>query len=397
MISIPAIAQTTLSSLTAISPLSLQGVSSSPRAGGVSAVLLDSMSSIVQLSARGQVLSAGSVLKTSLQSLQTGSSVATAGGVVSTTQAFVAAFNQAQTRIGNALPLLGSQSGATLIRQFGQTLNAAATGLAANPDLQAIGISAQTAVVPATVQTIVTLGVDQTALTAAATANPAAAQTLLNQATQPLLQQVARFEAIATSPNGLANQTTAQTVGIPAAQLQNLSADILANTVQLGDLDLAALGLDAATIESANAARYELLGAALTAGATANAAPAPTPTRTGVGTPQTPADLTPAVAAANTAEGAATALATPVVVTATPATATTAATAVAQANPPAQQAPLNNEAQRVINNNAFNPFYSAVVASYHLNDGATPRPRPLGEPLIPAPVLAVPRVRTING
>ncbi|GAB2880215.1 hypothetical protein GCM10027046_05310 [Uliginosibacterium flavum] len=388
MISIPSVQQTAFASLTAISPVSVQGVSAT--AGTISAALVDSASTVVQLSATGQVLSAGSLLNNSIQTLQS----ATPASLVSTTQDFVAAFNQTQTAIASALPLLGSQSGATLIKQLSQTLNAAATSLGENTNLQSIGVSAQTSVVPATAQTTVTLNIDLAALTAAATANPAATQTRLIQSTRSLLQQVASFEAVAASTNGLANDGTTGAVGIPTSLLQNLSADTLANAVQLSDLDLAGLGLDANTLQSASPDLYESLTAAVSTATTTNSAQNQTGASTLATTTSTasiaptnataPATTTPAVAA-------------PTLVTATPAGTPAALNQTAPAGTLAQQNLLNNEAQRIINNNATNPFYSAVIATYHLSDGATPRPvtQPLTEP-IPAPVLAVRSVQAIK-
>ena len=318
MISIPAISQTTLSSLTGISPLSLQGVST--RSDGIGSTLQSSASTIVLLSATGQVLSADSLLKSSLLSLQTSSSAATPGSVVASTQNFVATFNQTQLSISNALPLLGSQFGSTLIKQLSRTLNAAATaysagGGSADPlNLQTLGITAQTSVVPSSAQTTVTLSVDPAVLAAAASANPASTQTLLTRATQPLLQQVANFEAVATRPAGLVDDVVAQGAGIPTDQLKNLPADTLANSVQLSDIDLAAVGLDASTLESSHAALDAALSATLTAATNASAAtitanPAQTQSSASAATQAKPDATSPAVAAASPL--ATSALATP--------------------------------------------------------------------------------------
>lgn len=414
MISIPSISQTTLSSLTAISPLSLQGVST--RTDGISAALQSSASTIVQLSATGQVLSADSLLKSSLLSLQASTSAATPGSVVASTQNFVATFNQTQLSISNALPLLGSQFGSTLIKQLSQTLNAAATaystsaGSADQLNLQTLGITAQTSVVPSSAQTTVTLRIDPAVLTAAASANPASTQRLLTRATQPLLQQVASFETVATSTAGLVEDVVTQGLGIPTDLLKNLPTDTLANTVQLSDLDLTAVGLDASTLQSSRAALDAALSATLTAATNASAATnaAQVQSSAGAATQAKPDATSPAVAVPANAAASPTAtssLATPTLTTpsatsiATTATTSAANDQTSPAGTQTGQARFSDEALRSLNNNAFNPFYSAIVASYHANDGATPRAasQPLNEPSIPEPVSAVRRVRAIKG
>jgi hypothetical protein len=417
MISIPSISQTTLSSLTAISPLSLQGVSA--RTDGISAAMQGSASTIVQLSATGQVLSADSLLKSSLQSLQASSSAATPGSVVASTQNFVATFNQTQISIGNALPLLGSQFGSTLIKQLSQTLNAAATaystsaGSADQLNLQTIGITAQTSVVPSSAQTTVMLRIDPAVLTAAASANPASTQRLLTRATQPLLQQVASFEAVATRTAGLVDDVLTQGLGIPVDLLKNLPTDTLANAVQLSDIDLAAVGLDASTLQSSRAALDAALSATLTATTNARAATntAQVQPSEGAATQAKPDATAQAVAVpANAAASptttfvlAAPTLATPsatsIATTATAPAASDQASPASPASTQAGEARFSDEALRTLNNNAFNPFYSAIVASYHASDGATPRPasQPLNDPSIPEPVSAARRVRAIKG
>lgn len=309
MISIPGISQTSLTSLTAISPLRPQGVSSSS-----GALLPSGMSSIVQLSAAGRALSAGSVLRSSLQSLQADASAPTAGSVIASAQTFVAAFNQAQASIGNAVPAPGSESGSALTRLLGQTLDSVATNQTGSESLRAIGISAPTTRA---------LSIDLPILRAAASADPAAVQAQLEQLNQPLLEQVARFETLASRSTGLANGES-QSDGIQTTVLRNESAPTASAPMLAANRTSAEAGTNTNTSASAGTAQTDL------------------------------------------------------------------------ANTPAQASQINTEAQRVINNNAFNPFYSAVIANYHLRDGATPRPRPLTEAPIPAPVQAVQRVRAIS-
>src|SRR5664279_3123627 len=141
-----------MSALLTIQPIDLYGVANIRQVAlqsllsANSASLLDSTSSIVQLSALGQVLGAGAILQNSLEALQANTASATPSTVQTTAQAFVNSFNNVQQSIAAAMPLVWVSPDNALITQFGQTLNASVTSSSAIgnrnlSDLQAIGIS----------------------------------------------------------------------------------------------------------------------------------------------------------------------------------------------------------------------------------------------------------------
>lgn len=394
-----------LSNVWSISPATFQSLGTATTA--ISPTLLHSMSSIVQLSAIGQVLAAGSSLETSIQSIQADQAVVTPGEVELKAQNFVTAFTQTQASISNAQPLLGRFSDSTLIGRFSQTLNAAATPVAnaQTPNLaslQSIGIRSQTSVSPGTAQTVTRLTIDQRALDAAAVANPAQTLALLSKATQPLLQQVATFEVQASSPAELAN-LSAQNIGVPTNLLQSLPADTVLNNIQLSDLDLASVGLDAATIQLASTEFNTALVAALDA---ETPTPKPTQVDTAAATSLANSTTTREAATASTPPTT-TANTSAVAPNASPASlptvaATNATVNADQAASPALIAtpgPADDLMQRALYNNMFSPFYSAPVATYHLNDMTVPEPAPpaSAQATIPEPVSAVDKVHGING
>ncbi|WP_018608030.1 hypothetical protein [Uliginosibacterium gangwonense] len=423
MSSVISIPQNALSSVSSINPVTFPFAASETQAS--STVLLDTMSSIVQLSALGQVVTAGASLEASIQSLQANPSEATPSNVLAKAENFVTEFNQTQNSIGKAQPLLDLTSNSALIDQFAQTLNVAATSSADTQtsnlaSLQTIGITPHTSSASVTTPATTSLTINENVLNTAVAANPAASLALLSQATQPLLQQVAQFEAQATTPGGLANDTTvAQSVGVPINLLQNLSADTALNSIQLSDLDLAAAGLDANTIQQTRTALNGSLSATL---ATAVAADSTSQSTSAQVLPK--AVIAPAVVATvPTPESLVTtapAPATPTVVTAeavtvptvTPlnsaTTSTTIPTITISANTEDQTAfaaamTLQNLASdpqlNAIFDNAFNPFYSAIISVYHQNDIGMQSVFSLANvrTVIPAPLSAVDRIHGING
>ena len=405
-----AIQPTTLFRLAAISPVAFQSLTSATAANGAS--LPDSTSSIVELSALGQVLAAGSTLESSLQAVQTNTTNATPGSVLAEAQDFVAAFNQVEQSIGSVLPFLATLPDNALVAQFSQTLNAAATSVtgAGSQDLsslQAIGISFLAASPTDPAGTPGRLSIDQSALNAAVAANPQGTATLLAQATQPLLQQVALFEAQAVSANRLPGDLSVLATGIPTNLLQNLPADTVLNNVQLTDLDLAAVGLDTNTIESVGAVLDASLSATLagpasttsvtnlTTAAAVNpiaANPAPvataTPATPGVAAAEIPVAGAPTVTATSQNLALATAASNSETPPADPNT-TSAATLALR----------NMLADAALRDVIFDPAYSALIASSHLIDFISPMQltRASAIPVnIPEAVLPINRARAIS-
>lgn len=430
-----AIPATSLSGLAAISPAAFQLLTAGSSA--TSASIFDSSSSIVQLSALGQVLGTGTTLENSLQALQGNASTATPASVATAAQNFVTAFNNVQQSLGDVQPLLGTLPDSALVSQFSATLNAAAGsagsgGTAGLGSLQSIGITAAAIQNPGSLPTA-GLQIDQNALNAAVANNPGGTLSLLAQATQPLLQQVATFEAQATSTAVSPTDLSVQGTGIATDLLQNLSADTVLNDIQLNNLDLASLGLDANSLQTTGTALSGSLSATLatpaattsttdqtgtevllanvptvslaaateltpTAGATlttANAAPTTTPAAT-------PASETPAVAT-TTADTTASPLTTSTAQATTPLPTSAADTLAADQAVSAATQTLQNllldPIVNAINNNLFDPLYSALIAASHQSDFASPMPQIRASAIPaenPAPVFPVAQVRAIS-
>jgi hypothetical protein len=370
----------TLFRLTAIDPVAFQSLNSATTASAAS--LLASASSIVELSGLGQVLAAGSTLESSLEALGANTSNPTPGSVVATAQNFVATFNGVGQSISQVLPFLAVLPDNTLIARFAQTLNAAAstaTG-AGNENLsslRAVGISFLAASPTDPVGSTARLSIDQAALNAAAQADPQGTAALLARATQALQRQVALFEVEATTASGLAGGLSVLGSSIPPNLLQSLSADTVLNNVQLTDLDLASVGLDANTIETASAVLATSLSATLAGpGGTTNSTTAPAAPATLIATPVAAAlpatsDLaTPG--SATLVAGTPTAAATSQNPSATPATTNNDTLSVEQNNAAAQLALRNLLADSALRNVIFDPAYSALIASSHLIDFVSP-------------------------
>lgn len=451
-----AIPPSALTGLAAIPPAAFQSLTGSASATSVGDIaLLGGTSSIVELSGQGQVLAAGLALENTLQALQTIPPTATAASVGDRVQALVDTFNGLQQNIGSVQPLLGTLPDSARVDQLALTLNAAASppGKGGAPNLaslQGIGISVQPGSVSGTAATPATLSLDRTALNAALASDPAGTTALLARASQPLLQQVAVFEAqVAVTSETPGNQAL-QGATVDTGLLRNLSADTVLNGIQLTDLNLAALGLDANSLQTSSTALPGSLSPTLlspaasvpatattdltaVAGATPAASAGTTATtdlaaNTATTATATTATTTPAVAAIPTSTPAVNAA--PVAATATPATTpaanATAATAAsltaaaaatvaptpttgvpadtvaadrfASAATQALQNLVDNPTLRALSNNLFNPDYAALVAAAHQNDFTVPLPVTRAAALpadLPGPVQPIERVRGI--
>lgn len=389
--------------LASIRQVVLQSLLSATSANSASP--LDSTSDVVQLSALGQVLGADATLQSSLEALQANTANATSSTVQTTAQAFVTAFNNVQQSIATAL--LPDNA---LVTQFVQTLNASGTSSTTTgkqdlSDLQATGISFLSPSSTSSIATTARLSIDQSVLNAAAEANPAATATLLSDATQSLLQQVTTFEVQATSSTSLPTDTAVLGPGLPTELLQNLSADTVLNNIQLENLDLAAVGLDANTIQSEStvldtslAATTALANTIITTDLTAVADVKPV----AVGAMPIAADklATPDVATSETpAVTAATATTANQSLPQLPAVATVDTLSADQAAADATHALQVMMADSALRDVIFNPAYSALIASSHMSDFAVPiaRTRMGAIPAeIPGAVLPINRIGAIS-
>jgi len=335
-----------------------------PATSANSASPLDNASSIVQVSALGQVLGAGATLQNSLEALQTNATNATPDTVQTTAQAFVTAFNNVQQSLAAALPLVQTLPDDAPVTQFAQTLDALAassstTGKQDASDLQAIGVSFLMASSPDSIETTARLSIDQNVLNGAAEANPAATATRLSDATESLLQQVTTFEVQATS----STVTPVLSAGV------QLDASVI-------DTTLLAATPPGNTIITTN----------LAAVADVTPVAADTQARTEVVTSETPA----ATATTTTKQS----------LPQTPAVATVDAFSADQAAADATHALQVTMADSALRDVIFNPAYSALIASSHLPDFTVPfaRTRTGAIPAeIPGAVLPINRIGAIRG
>lgn len=239
---------------------------------------IDRVSSLVDLSGTGQLLSAVAATESRLTVLQATPDDAEAAGVVATAQGFVETFNELQDSVAGLQSLFDLLPDTSPVAPLAPTVSdLAATALevaSANFDsLLEIGITVQAATPPASGAT---LSIDQDVLGAASAADPAGTLAVLDQAIGELAEQLNDFEgqaasaalaqATLTQANLLqAGSTTGQAIeaaallGLPATSpvpgaalttdlLQALPADTVLNDIQLTDLDLAATGVDATTL-----------------------------------------------------------------------------------------------------------------------------------------------------
>ena len=337
-----------------------------PATSANSASPLDNASSIVQVSALGQVLGAGATLQNSLEALQTNATNATPDTVQTTAQAFVTAFNNVQQSLAAALPLVQTLPDDAPVTQFAQTLDALAassstTGKQDASDLQAIGVSFLMASSPDSIETTARLSIDQNVLNGAAEANPAATATRLSDATESLLQQVTTFEVQATSSTVTPVLSAGVQLDASVIDTTLLAATPPGNTIITTNLAAVA---DVTPVAADTQARSKV------ATSEAPAATAMTTTTTKQSLPQTPAVATVDAFSADQAAADAT---------------------------HALQVTMADSALRDV---IFNPAYSALIASSHLPDFTVPfaRTRTGAIPAeIPGAVLPINRIGAIRG
>lgn len=260
---------------TTISPVAFPLLSSSTPitvATTTSPATTASLSSLVDLSFAGQVLSAVSTTESQLSGLQSTSTPATPESVQATAERLVASFNTLQDSVAGLQSLFDTAADALPAPALSPTLNdLAATALATASSTfdSLLGIGIQTVPSPTTGAPLLTI--DQPLLDAASAADPAATQGLLDQAIGVLSDLLTDFEtqaasaalnqatltqaAITTTPSvdqsplfGLTPASPLPGAALATDLLQNLTPDTVLNDVQLTDLDLAATGVDGATL-----------------------------------------------------------------------------------------------------------------------------------------------------
>lgn len=260
---------------TTISPVAFPLLSSSTPitvATTTSPATTASLSSLVDLSFAGQVLSAVSTTESQLSGLQSTSTPATPESVQATAERLVASFNTLQDSVAGLQSLFDTAADALPAPALSPTLNdLAATALATASSTfdSLLGIGIQTVPSPTTGAPLLTI--DQPLLDAASAADPAATQGLLDQAIGVLSDLLTDFEtqaasaalnqatltqaAITTTPTvdqsplfGLTPASPLPGAALATDLLQNLTPDTVLNDVQLTDLDLAATGVDGATL-----------------------------------------------------------------------------------------------------------------------------------------------------
>lgn len=429
-LSIPPVA---LSGLAGIPPVAFQLLTA--RASTSATSIFASSSNVVELSGTGQLLSAVSSFRTTLQGLQTNAADSSPANVAATAQGVVDAFNTLQGNTANLQIVFSALDGNALATQFVRSLNESVSGsiLAGNTNLGSlrnIGIELQSTA------TSTTLRIDQNRLNAAVNTDPVGTQSLLTGAAQSLIDLTTGFESqvasatvslstltqlgAAGSPidlgavlDGLQTTSSVQGIGVATDLLQSLSADTVANLLQVSDLDLAAVGLDSGTLLSnSDAIRGALVTALLSPNnavtllgnpslletvGTAN--PVATPATPIAGTASAAAPATPAGAAQTVAAAAVTAAANAQVAVSTlggPATPTDAIAADRRASEAtiALQALLADPSLRAIDN-LSDPTYAALIAASHLSDFVAPSPAAINpKTLVPGaltPILAAPR------
>lgn len=266
-----------------IPPVAFQQLTTSTSSVTVlSAFVGSEASSIVDVSGLGQLLSAVAESRSRLEALQASDDTSQAG-VLANAEGFVDAFNKLLEGSSSLQNLFGSLTGTLLNDQLALSLNelasaAIASGAASLASLQDIGIVLETTAASASAAPGFALRVDENALSAAVTSDPAGTAALLDQASQSLLTALNGFElqaasaavtsidltplGTATVPTvdlasvlGLNTTSSVAGAGIAPDLLQFLSADTVLNDVPVSDLDLAAVGLDAATLLTETAAR----------------------------------------------------------------------------------------------------------------------------------------------
>lgn len=389
----------------------------------------DSASSIVDISNTGFLLSSVSAARERLQAEQATPADSSPAGILATAQGLVDIFNTLQSNVGSLQTLLTGFADSSLVDPFALGLNqlpssAIAGDSASLASLQGIGIQLLAATPAGTAGTL-SLQIDPSVLNAAIANDPAGTQAVLEQASQSLLGQLTAFEEQAVgaaqaqvdltqlggSPAqtidlgtllGLnSNSTTPGTV-LGTDLLQALPADSVLNAVQLSDLDLAAAGLDTATVLSEPA----VLQGALTTGLLVPGATAATLARDSGISPTNPASVnaTDLSATSTTPPGIILPLDAQTVPLGNPAAlagqigtpgAAPVIADVADAERRASIAAqtlqnLLNSPLDLIQRNLVDPAYAAVIAASRMSDFIMPTPQTNPKLLvtdIPAPVL----------
>ncbi len=407
-----------LSRLTGISSVAFQRLTAST-ATPVSSIF-SATSNAVELSGSGQLLSAVSSFRTRLEALQANAVDSSPSGVARTAQDLVDEFNSLQGNTASLQTIVTALSGDTLTTQLSRTLSELVTASLTGDSetlsrLQSIGINLQST--PAPTGTFFTLSVDPNQLTAAISSDPVGTQAALTGAIQSFIELATEFESqvVSTTVNlanltqlgvtapsqidlssvlGLPTNSTAQGIGVATDLLQNLDADTVLNAIQLTDLDLAALGLDADTILAEDSVIRGALVAALLTPDNPATITETLPASESVGTDtqfagtSTPTFTPTTSTTSATTPSIETAVAAPQAIAVTTTTASTnnpAATSAALAADvlaaerraaeaaQALQTLLADPALRAIRNH-FDPAYSALIAASHLSDFISPGP-----------------------
>jgi len=430
-----AISPSPLAGLGAITPLAFDLLTPGPATALASTPSGSSV--LVQLSSTGQLLAAVSSFRSRLEALQSSSLDANPPTPLAQAQGLVDAFNDLQGSIGRWQTTFGALAGSLSVDSLALTLNqlattAVASGSSSLASLSPPGLELTTAVSPQTGGTGFVLRLNQEVFSAAQAANPAATQALLAGSIQGFIEPLAGFEAQAASAAivqtrlsqlgtatsgqaldlnsfpGLNTGANVQGIGGASDLLQLLSADNVLNGIQLSDPDLAASGLDAATLLSSNVLRQTLLASTLLVPAgTANPPGSAESLPPAAGEALLATAARPAIAERQgnpaLAVGPAPALVSPLgltgqAVAALPNDGLVAERAATEATLALRKL-LDDPSLKAISNNRFDPAYAALIAATHLSDFVLPSPSTnpgSPSPDVPAPVSSVALARAIG-
>jgi hypothetical protein len=366
---------TGLAALASIRPLTFQLMTAASSTAAAS--ILDGSSNQVALSSVGQLLSALSSFRNTLEALQTSASDNSPSAVIETAQTLVDTFNTLQDRLRNLQTLFEALTDTSGSDPLAQSLNElAATSIAASSaslaSLSSIGIDLQTAAASGTI--------NQSVLNAAVTADSAGTQALLAEATQSLIDLTTGLETqIADTAISQTDLTT-----------------LLGNDLQEGVIT-PILPPDMTDTTNPDTAAENLLTTLLATGTTETATEL-TVTVTTTQNTATTLGATVTTTTPSVPNQTPTAVATAPVTSLLPATTTVAATA-ATTNPDLSASEAELALQRLLadpalhaRNNLSDPAYAALIAASHLNDfvstgqGVTPK---APAPDFPAPVSPV--------
>jgi hypothetical protein len=424
--------------IAAIPPVAFRLLSTGVPAASLSTV--DGFSSIVDLSATGQVLSAVSATRNRLAVLQETPDDTSSEGLLAEARSFVDTVNALRSSVTSLPTVAGILPGSLPGTQLSATANnLASTALAAAGSsfaaLRNIGIAVQASPSPITEGAgLPFLSLDENVLLATGAADPAGTRARLDQAALALAEQLTGFESqVASSAVFQAGLTqlgstaalsaeqsalldaNARGVTVSSDLLQRLPADAVLNDIRLNDLDLAATGVDAMTLlaEAGVTPAADLLASTLTDLAADIRSTAATNllTTDAAGRPVAAASppnieavtANPAVTIPNTAAptntGGAAANQGPAPALPTVNADAIAAERRASAATLALQNLLANPATRAFDI-FFDPAYSALIAAAHMGDFVARAP--VNDPKslaadFPGPVLPVTQVRPVEG